>query len=264
MAGGKTRTTEVTVLTAADLHQSKKLYAELASAVKLHQPDIVALVGDFLHAGDDMKGRLSAVECAVLLSTLPCHEVIFTRGNHEDDNWPRFAEQWRQSNRPLHALNGEVFTFGPLLITGFPCLMGTEDHYLGLREPLPYLAEEWLKPMLRIYGAAMRTLWLAHEPPRGTRLSQADGPVSGNQEWNDAIEYFRPKLLVCGHDHFTPIKTRRWHCKLGRTICVNVGQTDYGPIRHTVIKARFVDAKPDLPAEIEVTAYPAGRTILVP
>jgi len=130
--------TAVTVLTATDLHQSRQLYADLRKAVAGHQPDIVAIVGDCLHAGEDMDGRHTAAEFASILASLPCEHLVFVRGNHEDANWLEFAVCWRRSGHPLVTLNGETFQFGPLDIVGFPCLLGTEDYFIAPREPLPY------------------------------------------------------------------------------------------------------------------------------
>lgn len=254
---------EVTVLTVADLHQSRKLYEELVQAVALHKPDVVALVGDCLHAGEDFKGRLTVQQCAATLNALPCQEVVFARGNHEDENWVEFAKYWRSTKRPLVALNGEVFTFGPLVVVGFPCLLGDESHFLEEREPLPYDTSEWLMPLIRLQGAPARSLWLVHEPPKGTPLSKAGSVVEGNQEWTDAVENFNPMLVISGHDHLTPQKTKRWHCKLGTTTCINVGQTDHGPLHYCVVKAQFGAATPCLPLGIEVSAFPANQTVCI-
>ena len=86
MATEDAKPTEVTVLTAADLHQSRKLYQDLRTAVEKYRPDVVAMVGDFLHAGVDFENRLSVVECAAVLGSLPCRRIIFVRGNHEDES----------------------------------------------------------------------------------------------------------------------------------------------------------------------------------
>jgi len=40
----------VKILTASDLHRSKRLYDELGRAVMMHKPNVLALVGDALHA----------------------------------------------------------------------------------------------------------------------------------------------------------------------------------------------------------------------
>ena len=114
------------MLTVTDLHRSAGLLMELKEVVAQRKPDVVALVGDFLHAFDDNGGRMTVEDCAGLLSKLPCTEIVFVRGNHEDDAWWLFAEAWNKSGRPLHALHGQVFTHGPLTILGFPCHMGDE------------------------------------------------------------------------------------------------------------------------------------------
>jgi len=252
--------TEVTLLTATDLHQNQKLYSDLAAAVARHHPDLVALVGDFLHAGEDFGGRISIPECAKILGSLPCKDVIFVRGNHEDESWIDFAKFWKQSSRPLYALNGEVFNCGPLCVVGFPCYMGDETHFLEGRKPL-YGAGKWLKRLKKLHGDTMRTLWLLHETPRGTPLSNPDSVVAGNGFWNQAIEHFHPLLTISGHDHVTPIQTNQWNHKIGHTTCVNVGQTNFGDLRYCLVHATFASEQPCLPVAMTVTAYPMGQTV---
>ena len=251
------------MLTVADLHQSRNLYDELVQAVALHKPNVVAVLGDCLHAGEDFKDRLTVQQCAATLNAQPA-EVIFVRGNHEDENWTEFAMHWRSTKRPLVALNGEVFKFGPLVVVGFPCLLGDESHFLDGRDPLPYETDEWLSPLIRMHGKPTRTLWLVHEPPKGTVLSAAGSVVEGNQEWTDAIEQVSPFLVISGHDHMTPQKTKLWHCKLGTSTCVNVGQSEHGPLRYAIVKAQFGAATPCLPTEVSVTAYPQKETVRMP
>lgn len=212
--------------------------------------------------GEDMKGRLNVADCVLTLSSLAC-DAVFVRGNHEDENWDTFATNWRRSSRPLVTLHGQTFKCGPLVIVGFPCLLGVEDYFIAPREPLSYEPDEWLKPLLRLHGASFRTLWLMHEPPRGTPLSAANSVVAGNQEWTEAIEYFNPLLVVCGHDHLTPIRSKRWHCKIGSSTCVNVGRIDQGPLRFAVIKARFQNDGASLPMDIKVTVLPMNETLTV-
>jgi len=175
-----------------------------------------------------------------------------------------FADQWHRSIRPLTTLHGDVFVFGPLVIVGFPCLLGTEDYFMAPREPLPYAPEEWLMPLLSKYGPAVRTLWLMHEPPKGTVLSQSSGPLAGNLEWTEAVERFSPRLIVHGHDHDTPVKNKRWQCRIGDSTCVNVGQTDHGALHYALIKIEFTTLVPSLPTKMTVTAYPMAETVEIP
>jgi len=104
-----------------------------------------------------------------------------------------------------------------------------------------------------------------HEPPDGSQLSQASGPLSGNVEWRECIERFFRKVTVFGHDHETPIKNRRWHQRLpSRSVLVNIGQTPAGPFQHCVIEMEFNQSIPCLVKKVKITAYPIGRSVTLP
>ena len=108
--------------------------------------------------------------------------------------------------------------------------------------------------------------WRGHDKPFSLEMTHTlfrGSVVEGHQEWTDAIERFNPVLVVSGHDHITPQKTKRWHCKIKNSTCVNVGQSDHGPLHFTVIKAKFASASPSLPSAIEVSAFPANETIRI-
>ena len=253
-----------TLLTVTDLHRNTALLEQLQQAVIRHQPDIVALVGDFLHGFDDNENRLNVQNCAEQLARLHCEEIVFVRGNHEDNAWLDFVEAWNLSGRPLHALHGEVFAHGPMTIVGFPCLMGDESAFIGERLPFPIESDEWLPDVILPAGRAARTLWLMHEPPAGTPLSASGSVVEGNPDWVTAIERFSPWLTISGHDHLTPIRSNCWHHRIGRTTCVNVGQSDAGPLHYCLTKAEFETSTPALPVRMQVTAFPMRETISLP
>ena len=257
-------TTKLKILVVTDLHAAKALYQELGRVVKLERPDVVALGGDFLDAALERSGRLSPGECAGVLSKLACQDGVFVRGNHEDYGWWEFAAAWDETGRGLNALHGEVFVKGPLAVLGFPCSMGDETAYLGVRESLPTDMDGWLPGVVRANGVAARTLWLMHEPPANTPLAQPAGPVMGNVQWNEAIDRFSPWLTVSGHDHRSPGINKRWYCRLGQTVCVNVGQTDGGPLHYCVIEGEFPGSQPCLPFRLTVTAYTWKRSITLP
>lgn len=261
----------IKVLTVTDLHQVRSLYELLGKSVASHQPDIVALVGDVLDGLGGHAGQLGTAECAAFLGRLPCKEVVFVRGNHEDSNWWEFLAAWQVTGRPLHALDRSVFVHGPLVIVGFPCLMGDETAFVeslstgeDRRERYDEDLLAWLPKALLPHGAAARTLWLMHEPPAGTPLSKAGSVVGGNPKWTSAIERYSPWLTVSGHDHVTPRRSGRWHCRVGRTICVNAGQTDSEPLHYCVITAEFTSAKPALPRRLTVQMHPRGEVFELP
>ena len=202
----------------------------------------------------------------VRISWLNCHaeEILFVRGNHEDHIWWEFAEAWTRTGRSLNALHGETSIAGPLLVVGFPCAMGEETAFLGAREPLPQDPNAWLSRLLRKHGPGMRTLWLMHETPTGTPLSQGGSPVGGNSDWNSAIERFSPWLTISGHDHQTPLANKCWHHRISQTVCVNAGQADSGPLHYCVVEAEFARPGVSLPTKLGITAYPWRESVILP
>ena len=255
---------KTSVLTVADLHRNGALLEALEKVIAGHRPAVVALVGDFLDAGEDHEGRVTTRVCAQLLARLPCAAIVFVRGNHEEVEWSEFAKHWETQGRAVPALHGEAFHHGPMTFVGFPCFMGDESAFPGDPPPLPTGSDEWLPEVMRSEGRASRTLWLMHEPPADTPLTESESPVEGNPERVQAIGRFSPWLTASGHDHGTPIKTHRWYDRIGQTTCVNVGQTENGPLHYCLIEAEFQDAARSLPIRMQVTAYPWKETIALP
>ena len=253
----------IIVLTASDLHRSKNLYEQLHVATTKHRPDVVALLGDFLDAtNDDEDGKWSTEDCAKVLSRLPCSEVVFVRGNHEDSAIWTFLQTWQEAGKELQLLEGQCFVHGPLTLVGFPSFM---EYGEGLFGNLSTDPEHWLPELVQPYGSAARMLWLMHEPPHGTTLSQSTGPLSGHVEWMEAIERFFPKLVIFGHDHSTPTRSGHWHQTLPNgTVCVNVGQSRNGPLRYCVVKLEFASELPSLPNCVTIMAMPGGKRLSIP
>lgn len=198
------------------------------------------------------------------LATLPAEAIVIVRGNHEDGAWLKSVEPWKTSGRPLHALHGEVFAHGTMTLVGLPCSMGDETAFLGDRAPLPIESDEWLPEVILRSGRAARTLRLMHEPPAGTPLSARGSVVEGNPDWVTAINRFSPWLTISGHDHITPIRSSRWHHRIGQTTYLNVGQTDNGPLHYCLVEAEFESTTPSLPKRMQITAYPCGETVTLP
>jgi len=260
----------IRVLTVADLHQSRRHYRWLASAVAEHKPDLITLVGDCLglELPATLADHLSVEETAEALSGLPAQHLLFVRGNHEQEDWQRFVAAWPFDRRPLVALYGSAFTLGPLVIVGFPCKVGWEGpwcqtlykHGNGVvpdpahsgRKVLPVDPAGWLPRLMRQTGSAGRTLWLMHEPPVARPIAS---PATYNPDWTDAVERFRPLLTVSGHDHHTPLEHGTWHTKLGDTVCVNVGQ-DATDLHYGLIEFEFRQEQPCLPTRVIVRAFP--------
>ncbi len=243
------------ILTVSDLHQRATLYDQLATAVELHRPDVVALVGDFLNVWQHGGSFLSPQECSRRLNALPVAELICVRGNHEDVNWLDFPPG------RVRSLNGSAFQSGPLVIVGFPCLLGDDSWFLeGASAASPEISE-WFPTLVERHGPAARTLWLMHEPPDGTSLSMRSGPLRGNPEWREAIERYSPLVVVCGHDHHTPWQGGNWCDPMGETFCFNAGQQDE-TLQHLVVELVFSPGV-SLPTCVTVTHHPRKQVRIV-
>ncbi len=252
--GHKESPRAIRVLTVADLHQRRVLYEQLEAAVTQHRPDIVALVGDFLNVWQHGGNFLSIEESARRLNALDVSEIVCVRGNHEDENWLDFPPG------RIISLNGNALASGPLVIVGFPCLLGDESWFLEGIAGISPNATEWFPKVVRRYGPAARTLWLMHEPPSGTRLSVATGPLAGNDEWRDAITDYSPLLVICGHDHQTPLRGGSWRERVGQSWCLNAGQTR-DTLHYFVIDVIFKDRQPSLASEMKVVYCPSGERL---
>lgn len=258
----------IRVLTATDIHQTKWMYQALEEAVHFHKPDVLALVGDFLFGGIPRSDHYSEKECASRLAELPC-EVVFVRGNHEMENWEPFARCWLKTGRTLNIPHGDVTVIGPLVIVGFPCTFGNEESFLMGRKSVGYNATTWLPDLLEQHGAAVRTLWLMHEPAAYTKLCEPEGLMAGVDEWSEAIERYQPWLTISGHDHETPVFDGYWRDQLGRTTCLNLGQParltrKSKTLHYCLMDFEFTRSEPSLPQRVTVTAYPWNETFVIP
>lgn len=254
--------TTIKLITVTDLHRSQGLYEELRDVVSHHRPDVLALVGDFLDCSGLEYPQLSSADSAEAIAKLEVPEIIFVRGNHEDYNWEDFEAAWSAARRRLVKLHGETANVGPALITGFPCYLGNQTVFTVDKPELPYNPGTWLSKLLKKHGTSLRTLWLMHEPPASTPLTAPNSPVAGNSDWNRVIERFSPLLTISGHDHLTPRRTGKWFHRLGTTVCVNVGQTDAGPLHYTVVTMEFPrDSTTSLPVKMRVTAFPRNESV---
>lgn len=244
---------KIRVLSVTDLHQRGSLLDQLKEAVRKHSPvDVVVCVGDFLDAGPPDETVVSVEATAERLASLECDAVAFARGNHEDWQWPAFEAAWQQTKRPLLALHGTHFTFGPLVIIGFPCFMGSDEFYAENR-PLPiYSPDEWLDTLLVRLGPAGCTLWLMHEPP-----SLDIGAFGAYEpEWEAAVSQKQPIITISGHVH-EPSAWRTW---IGESVCCNCGQETgaSGRLHYAIVDFEFPNDTPCLPTRFNIQKFPSS------
>ncbi|MBB5031099.1 metallophosphoesterase family protein [Prosthecobacter vanneervenii] len=227
------------ILIATDLHQRAVLYAALIKLADEVKPDAIILGGDFLHGTGMLPygqtPQLTPTLCAVELQSIK-QPLFFVRGNHEDENWLEFSQVWQSLHeRSPSRLHGSFTMIGEVGVVGFPCAMGQEEAF---SEGVPLGGKHysaWLPRLVAEHGDLANQLWIMHEPPTGTQLTLAGSAVEGHEWWWDAIEEHQPELVVCGHDHTTPIRRNVWRDRIGKTTVVNVGQNMDGPLHATLV-----------------------------
>lgn len=81
-----------------------------------------------------------------------------------------------------------------------------------------------------------RTVYVVHSPPHGTNLDVMVGRVSiGSRAVRAFIERYEPPLTLHGHIHESPRLSGSIFDRLGRTLCVNPGDS------RSALRAVFVD-----------------------
>jgi len=178
------------VLTVADLHQSWPHYHWLRDEVQAKRPDVVAFVGDVLNDPSiSQRDRVATAEAAELLSKLPCPQLVFVRGNHEQEDWPKFVAAWPLHEPPTPGAQRYCPRFRPARngwlsvphsweapwCATLPRVGNeiTDDFMLSGRDVLPIDHEFWLPPLIQRLGPAGRALWLMHEPPQVRKIARA-------------------------------------------------------------------------------------------
>lgn len=92
---------------------------------------------------------------------------------------------------------------------------------------LPTLAAE-LKELPPALDAS-RSIYVIHMPPQGLDLDVCqNGERVGSQAVYDFLKTVQPRLSLHGHIHESPQKTGYWQADLGKTLCIQPGQTEDG------------------------------------
>jgi Icc-related predicted phosphoesterase len=113
----------------------------------------------------------------------------------------------------------------------FPACGGFRSAYGLLRmvtladlQALPTLADELA--ILAVQSEPGQTIYTLHSPPYATALDRlSDGRAVGSRAVRAFIEQHQPPLTLHGHIHESPTVSGSYADRIGRTICVNAGQS---------------------------------------
>ena len=75
----------------------------------------------------------------------------------------------------------------------------------------------------------LKAIFVFHDPPYKIGLDSCrDGDFPGSKAMLKYIENKQPYMTLHGHIHESPECSGKWYTKIGKTICINPGQTEFG------------------------------------
>lgn len=117
------------------------------------------------------------------------------------------------------------FQRGPGLYSSENSFKDIEDWSKHI-ETLPTIEEEL--EMLERPADFSKMIFVSHMPPANMGLDMTeDGRRVGSQALYNFIKKNQPILTLHGHLHESPGISGNWNAKLGKTVCIQPGQSDY-------------------------------------
>ncbi|MBI4566150.1 MAG: metallophosphoesterase [Planctomycetes bacterium] len=127
-------------------------------------------------------------------------------------DWDRFDRPgWEPRQKPAKALWSKVESLIEVSVDGDVRARGTIADDLG---QLAYLSDP------------ARTIYVCHTPPHGTKLDVLyDGTHIGSEALREFLLRHRPPLSLHGHIHESPRMSGSICDRVGRTFCINPGES---------------------------------------
>ncbi|MFH1456471.1 MAG: metallophosphoesterase [archaeon] len=188
------------ILAIGDLHGDTSLAKELAKKADDENVDLVLICGDVTHNDGSAEHLLGAFN----------KKIAFVPGNHDSLATADFlAERYDAKNLHGYSIKvGEVGFFGCSAVNcGLFQLNDTEIKDM-LRQGFNYLKDSKKKIML------------THTHPSESLAEKFSNLVPGSDAVKDAINEFKPDILLCSHVH----EAEGVEQKIGNTTVINVGK----------------------------------------
>lgn len=83
-----------------------------------------------------------------------------------------------------------------------------------------------------------KAIYVLHDPPYGVGLDNCkDGDKPGSKSIAKFLEESNAYMSLHGHIHESPKNSGVWYAKLGNTICIQAGQTEFGekPLHYVIV-----------------------------
>lgn len=273
----------------SDLHGARRHYDELEELLRAETPDLLILGGDLMPDGDvdnPVESQLAFVRrdfmqrVDVWRSFAPRMTVTCLVGNHEWSCVEQALRSEQDAGRLVLLDHHHVWRHEGIGFLGFAITPPTPHNVKDFeRRDMPdddvpefsgviwdaarrqtrdaELVEHFRRQptvaeeLEQIETPAEPWILVAHAPPHGTKLDRLPGlsyPI-GSRAVRAFIEQRQPYCSLHGHVHESPAVTGSYIDRLGRTLCVNPGQSrerlhavlfdaehPAQTIRHTVLK----------------------------
>ena len=195
------------ILAASDIHGDMNLVRNLAKKAEKENVDLVILCGDLTYGDNPPPGLIKSF-------TDKGKKVMLVPGNHDTSATIDFLSRLYNAIN-LHGYAYKMddigfFGFGSASLGPFPV---SEDQIYSK-----------LKSNFRKIKDARKKVMITHAHPSGSVMENFSQFISGSDAVRQAIDSFKPDILLCGHVH----EASGIEEKIGKTLVINAGK--YGRI----------------------------------
>jgi len=156
--------------------------------------------------------------------------IYYIPGNREYETVADIFEGIPQNFIPLHRkiIKLQINDIQHLYLVGLGgALPGLNDCYVNTEEQFKQLSDQLFQRLNTEYKPDLSRdiiVFVVHNPPYSEKLDKTiRGENIGSHAIRDAIEKYKPQLLICGHVHES-----QGIEKIGDTMCVNPGASKFG------------------------------------
>ncbi len=221
----------IIVLPTGQVLEYKEKFEKESNCVIIHKSeksvDIEKLFKDyFLKFPVHQSAWLSSVllrEFMDFKKTYQC-SISILGGNNDPKKLVQIFDE-AESNGIIQHLHKKVFVADDCMIAGYPFIA-----------PTPFNFKYWEKPEKEIYKELKelsgktdmtKTILVTHVPPKDTPLDIIwSGKHVGSSAVRRFIENYKPLLCMSGHIHEAPKISGKWLYRIGKTVCINQGDSE--------------------------------------
>lgn len=209
------------LLLTADLHSKLRWFRWLESQAEKYE--LIGIAGDLLDLFSSVDPKTQSITATAFLRRLSSKtKVAVCSGNHDSidylANTRVTTPLWLSELKGIENLitDGQTQVLGNVVITS----IADTDPW----QPVFELPECW-EPFDESQRAGKIWIWIHHIPPSGSKLSP-DPDEPGDVAVCEMIEVYEPDIVLCGHHHHLVYEQENgWYDKLGKTLCINPGQS---------------------------------------